>query len=222
MLDLGIRPEISLGEWRLEIGGLVENPQTFTWAQFNALPQFEDVSDFHCVTTWSKFDCRWQGRSLLHPRRSRSAESGSATCSFYQLRRLFNKRPPLRLSRRRCPDRDSVRRQTDHARARRAGPRHHSQALCLEGRQIRQDNQSLLPKTSLASGRSAVIATLRTPGRKTAFRERADAGAAQAYPHRRFRRASISFGVRPISESALRSNRFHRSSWRASGFFSLA
>ena len=61
MLDLGIRPEISLGEWRLEIGGLVENPQTFTWEQFNALPQFEDVSDFHCVTTWSKFDCRWQG-----------------------------------------------------------------------------------------------------------------------------------------------------------------
>ena len=61
VLDLGIRPEISLGEWRLEIGGLVEHPQTFTWEQFNALPQFEDVSDFHCVTTWSKFDCRWSG-----------------------------------------------------------------------------------------------------------------------------------------------------------------
>src|SRR4026207_646444 len=61
VLDLGVRPEISLGEWRLEIGGLVENPQTFTWEQFNALPQFEDQSDFHCVTTWSKFDCRWRG-----------------------------------------------------------------------------------------------------------------------------------------------------------------
>ncbi len=22
---------------------------------------FEDVSDFHCVTTWSKYDCRWSG-----------------------------------------------------------------------------------------------------------------------------------------------------------------
>ncbi len=61
VLDLGIRPEISLGEWSLEIGGQVENPQTLSWAQFNALPQFEDVSDFHCVTTWSKFDCRWSG-----------------------------------------------------------------------------------------------------------------------------------------------------------------
>ena len=26
-----------------------------------ALPQVEDVSDFHCVTTWSRFDNRWGG-----------------------------------------------------------------------------------------------------------------------------------------------------------------
>src|SRR5438477_406574 len=61
ILDLGVKPEIALKDWRLEIGGLVENPKTFTWEEFNALPQFEDVSDFHCVTTWSKFDCRWRG-----------------------------------------------------------------------------------------------------------------------------------------------------------------
>ena len=61
VLDLGIRPEISLADWRLEIGGLVEHPKTFTWEEFNALPPFEDVSDFHCVTTWSKFDVKWTG-----------------------------------------------------------------------------------------------------------------------------------------------------------------
>jgi DMSO/TMAO reductase YedYZ molybdopterin-dependent catalytic subunit len=61
VLDLGIRPEISLGDWRLEIGGLVEHPQAFTWEEFNALPQFEDTSDFHCVTTRSKFGCQWKG-----------------------------------------------------------------------------------------------------------------------------------------------------------------
>jgi DMSO/TMAO reductase YedYZ molybdopterin-dependent catalytic subunit len=61
VLDLGIQPEISLGEWRLNVGGLVENPKSFTWEEFNSLPQFEDVSDFHCVTTWSKFDVRWGG-----------------------------------------------------------------------------------------------------------------------------------------------------------------
>jgi DMSO/TMAO reductase YedYZ molybdopterin-dependent catalytic subunit len=61
VLDLGIRPEISLEHWRLEISGEVASPRSFTWEEFNALPRFEDVSDFHCVTTWSKFDVRWSG-----------------------------------------------------------------------------------------------------------------------------------------------------------------
>ncbi|MEP7072257.1 MAG: sulfite oxidase-like oxidoreductase [Verrucomicrobiota bacterium] len=61
VLDLGLKPEIPLSDWRLEITGEIARPQTLTWEQFNALAQFEDVSDFHCVTTWSKFDCRWRG-----------------------------------------------------------------------------------------------------------------------------------------------------------------
>ena len=61
VLDLGIQPEISLSDWRLEVGGLVEHPRKFTWEEFNSLPQFADISDFHCVTTWSKFDVRWSG-----------------------------------------------------------------------------------------------------------------------------------------------------------------
>lgn len=61
VLDLGMQPEIPLTQWRLKIDGLVEQPVELTWDQFNALPQVEDVSDFHCVTTWSKYDCRWSG-----------------------------------------------------------------------------------------------------------------------------------------------------------------
>ena len=61
VLDLGVQPEIASGDWRLKVDGLVENPVNLTWKEFNALPQAEDVSDFHCVTTWSKFDCRWSG-----------------------------------------------------------------------------------------------------------------------------------------------------------------
>ncbi len=64
VLDLGVQPEVPLDEWTLQIDGLVENPVTLTWAQFCALGQVEDVSDFHCVTTWSKFDCRWGGVPL--------------------------------------------------------------------------------------------------------------------------------------------------------------
>jgi DMSO/TMAO reductase YedYZ molybdopterin-dependent catalytic subunit len=61
VLDLGEQPEIALDTWKLEVGGLVENPFTLTWEQFLALPQAEDVSDFHCVTTWSRYDNHWRG-----------------------------------------------------------------------------------------------------------------------------------------------------------------
>jgi DMSO/TMAO reductase YedYZ molybdopterin-dependent catalytic subunit len=61
VLDLGEMPDVSLDTWKLEVGGLVENPVTLTWEQFIALPQTEDVSDFHCVTTWSRYDNHWRG-----------------------------------------------------------------------------------------------------------------------------------------------------------------
>lgn len=61
VLDLGVQPEIFPHDWRLKLDGLVEKPGELTWEQFHALPQVEDVSDFHCVTTWSKYDCRWGG-----------------------------------------------------------------------------------------------------------------------------------------------------------------
>lgn len=61
VLDLGEQPDVPLDSWRLEVGGLVENPFTLTWDSFLALPQTDDVSDFHCVTTWSRHDNRWRG-----------------------------------------------------------------------------------------------------------------------------------------------------------------
>lgn len=61
VLDLGIQPEVPLNKWELKIHGKVENPVSLNWQQFMALPQFTDVSDFHCVTTWSQFDMEFSG-----------------------------------------------------------------------------------------------------------------------------------------------------------------
>ncbi|HZP59104.1 MAG TPA: sulfite oxidase-like oxidoreductase [Opitutaceae bacterium] len=61
VLDLGIQPEVPMEQWTLTLDGAVERPVVLTWQKFNALPQVEDVSDFHCVTTWSRYDCRWGG-----------------------------------------------------------------------------------------------------------------------------------------------------------------
>ncbi len=64
VLDLGIVPRIDLGAWRLAVDGAVENPLSLTWPEFLALPQVEDVSDFHCVTGWSRMDLRFEGVRL--------------------------------------------------------------------------------------------------------------------------------------------------------------
>ncbi len=65
VLDLGVQPAIGLAEWKLVVDGAVESPVVLNWEDFMALPQTEDMSDFHCVTTWSKLDMQWHGVRLL-------------------------------------------------------------------------------------------------------------------------------------------------------------
>jgi len=65
VLDLGMQPDISTDSWKLIIDGEVEHPFTLSWQDFIALPQTEDTSDFHCVTTWSKLNINWKGVRLL-------------------------------------------------------------------------------------------------------------------------------------------------------------
>jgi len=61
VLDLGIQPDIAFANWSLKLSGEIEAPTLIGWEQFIALPQITDVSDFHCVTTWSRMDNTWQG-----------------------------------------------------------------------------------------------------------------------------------------------------------------
>ncbi|KAA6441215.1 molybdopterin-dependent oxidoreductase [Dyadobacter flavalbus] len=64
VLDLGFKPDISHQQWKLVVDGEVESPVTLNWDDFMSLPQTEDVSDFHCVTTWSRMDVPWVGVKL--------------------------------------------------------------------------------------------------------------------------------------------------------------
>src|SRR5258705_4590105 len=63
VLDLGVQPHVGPETWRLEIGGLVENPLFWTLEEFLAQPQEDFVSDIHCVTQWSRYDNHWRGVS---------------------------------------------------------------------------------------------------------------------------------------------------------------
>ena len=64
VLDLGFKPNISSLDWKLTINGEVESPVELSWRDFMNLPQTSDVSDFHCVTTWSRMDVPWVGVRL--------------------------------------------------------------------------------------------------------------------------------------------------------------
>lgn len=68
VLDLGQQPQVPTARWTLDVDGAVDRPLHWTWADFMAAPQAEHVTDIHCVTTWSRYDNRWEGlatRTLL-------------------------------------------------------------------------------------------------------------------------------------------------------------
>jgi DMSO/TMAO reductase YedYZ molybdopterin-dependent catalytic subunit len=56
-------PEGSV-ERRLRITGDVEEPGEIGFGELQSLPRVEQVSDLHCVTTWTKQDLRWSGWRL--------------------------------------------------------------------------------------------------------------------------------------------------------------
>ena len=61
VLTYGETPRIDLSTWKFRCFGLVEEPVSWTWQEFLALPRVTVTSDIHCVTRWSKFDNRWEG-----------------------------------------------------------------------------------------------------------------------------------------------------------------
>lgn len=62
VLDLGIKPDIVESQWTLSVSGCVDNPLELSWEQLQSRYQkVTQTSDFHCVTTWSVFDCEWGG-----------------------------------------------------------------------------------------------------------------------------------------------------------------
>jgi DMSO/TMAO reductase YedYZ molybdopterin-dependent catalytic subunit len=64
VLSAGPTPRTSLKDWTFRIEGLVKEPVSWTWDEFNALPSREFVVDISCVTKWTHLDMRWQGVSI--------------------------------------------------------------------------------------------------------------------------------------------------------------
>ncbi|WP_158742112.1 sulfite oxidase-like oxidoreductase [Acidisphaera sp. L21] len=63
VLDLGVHPNIDPARWSLRVFGAVRESVTWNWDAFRAQDQVQEVTDIHCVTTWSRYDNQWDGVS---------------------------------------------------------------------------------------------------------------------------------------------------------------
>jgi DMSO/TMAO reductase YedYZ molybdopterin-dependent catalytic subunit len=62
VLHYGGVPHTPLQKWNFKVFGLVENPMTWSYEEFMALPHGSTQSvDIHCVTRWSKFENMFEG-----------------------------------------------------------------------------------------------------------------------------------------------------------------
>jgi hypothetical protein len=64
VLSAGPTPHTPLDEWSFTISGAVDEPVSWPWMEFIALPAETPTVDIHCVTKWSKLDTAWKGVSL--------------------------------------------------------------------------------------------------------------------------------------------------------------
>ncbi len=71
-------PTFDANAYRFKVSGAVEEPFELTWEELRALPRVQLTADFHCVTTWSRYDNMWEGvhiREILQ--RARPLETAS-------------------------------------------------------------------------------------------------------------------------------------------------
>jgi DMSO/TMAO reductase YedYZ molybdopterin-dependent catalytic subunit len=64
VLSAGPTPRTATGDWDFTVQGEVDEIARWSWQQFRELPREDVTVDIHCVTTWSKFDTRWEGVSV--------------------------------------------------------------------------------------------------------------------------------------------------------------
>jgi DMSO/TMAO reductase YedYZ molybdopterin-dependent catalytic subunit len=53
--------ELTPETWSLTVHGDVERPTRLTYSDLLQLPQKEEITDIHCVTSWSKLGMTWKG-----------------------------------------------------------------------------------------------------------------------------------------------------------------
>jgi len=64
VLSAGPAPHTPLTEWSFSVVGAIDEPRTWSWEAFQAMPTETITRDIHCVTKWTKLDTTWTGVSV--------------------------------------------------------------------------------------------------------------------------------------------------------------
>ncbi|HEX3317138.1 MAG TPA: sulfite oxidase-like oxidoreductase [Solirubrobacteraceae bacterium] len=64
VLAAGPTPHTPLDQWSFRITGVVDEPRSWSWEEFLALPAETVTTDIHCVTHWSKLGTTWKGVAI--------------------------------------------------------------------------------------------------------------------------------------------------------------
>ena len=64
VLSKGPTPRIDMAAWRFTLSNGPRPVKSWSLDEFMALPRTVWQGDIHCVTTWSKFDTRWEGVTI--------------------------------------------------------------------------------------------------------------------------------------------------------------
>jgi DMSO/TMAO reductase YedYZ molybdopterin-dependent catalytic subunit len=66
VLHYGSVPSTDLATWDFRVWGEVQEPFSFTWDEFRAMPRKSLVTDIHCVTRWTRLDAGFEGVPIQH------------------------------------------------------------------------------------------------------------------------------------------------------------
>lgn len=76
-------PAFSSETWQFAISGLVDQPSVWNWDEFLKLKRTVQVSNFHCVTGWSIYNCTWEGIPLKQLLAAAGVQSKAKFVKFY-------------------------------------------------------------------------------------------------------------------------------------------
>ena len=169
VLSAGPTPHTPLESWSFTIGGAVDEPASWTWEEFQALPQ-RDGHGRHplrheVVEARHRLDRRLARRAARRRRDERRVRHAPQCDGGYT-----TNLPLEDVTGGKAWVAYALRRRAARARARRAGAPARSASVLLEEREVGARARAARPRTSRASGRATATTTTETRGRSSATR----------------------------------------------------